>query len=82
MLELTLIQKIVIWVLPVLFAITVHEVAHGWMAGRLGDKTDAQSLWLRGIEKRRGFNTACVALAHKNARQAWAIMAREQALAV
>jgi Zn-dependent protease len=23
----------------VLFAITVHEVAHGWMAGRLGDKT-------------------------------------------
>lgn len=39
MLELTLIQKIVIWVLPVLFAITVHEVAHGWMAGRLGDKT-------------------------------------------
>jgi len=39
MLELSLVQKIVIWVLPVLFAITVHEVAHGWMAGRLGDKT-------------------------------------------
>jgi transposase len=52
------------------------------VVSRLGDKTDAQSLWLRGIEKRRGFNTACVALAHKNARQAWAIMAREQALAV
>ncbi len=37
--EITLIQKIVAWVLPVLFAITVHETAHGWMALRLGDKT-------------------------------------------
>jgi transposase len=54
---------------------------HGARAvvSRLGDKTDAQSLWLRGILERRGFNTACVALAHKNARQAWAILAREQA---
>ena len=37
--ELTLIQKVVVWALPVLFAITVHEVAHGWMARRLGDPT-------------------------------------------
>ena len=37
--EITLIQKIVAWVLPVLFAITVHETAHGWRALRLGDKT-------------------------------------------
>jgi Zn-dependent protease len=37
--EITLIQKIVAWSLPVLFAITVHETAHGWMALRLGDKT-------------------------------------------
>jgi len=37
--ELTLIQKIAAWTLPVLFAITVHETAHGWMALRLGDKT-------------------------------------------
>lgn len=37
--EITLVQKIVAWVLPVLFAITVHEVAHGWVASRLGDKT-------------------------------------------
>ncbi|UCC56461.1 MAG: site-2 protease family protein [Gammaproteobacteria bacterium] len=37
--EITLVQKIVAWVLPVLFAITVHETAHGWMALRLGDKT-------------------------------------------
>ena len=39
MLDLTTIQKFAIWVLPVIFAITVHEVAHGWMAGKLGDKT-------------------------------------------
>ena len=37
--DLSLIQKIVVWVLPVLFGITVHEVAHGWIASRLGDKT-------------------------------------------
>ncbi|HSN24342.1 MAG TPA: site-2 protease family protein [Methylomicrobium sp.] len=37
--ELTLIQRIVVWVLPVIFAITVHEVAHGWMAKKCGDKT-------------------------------------------
>jgi transposase len=43
----------------------------------LGDKQDAQSRWLRGLLERRGFNIACVALAHKNARQAWAILARE-----
>lgn len=45
----------------------------------LGDKQDAQSRWLRGLLERRGFNIASVALAHKNARQAWAIMAGEQA---
>ena len=39
MFEVSLVQKIVSWVPPVLFAITVHEVAHGWIAARLGDKT-------------------------------------------
>nr|VFJ88041.1 MAG: Zn-dependent protease (includes SpoIVFB) [Candidatus Kentron sp. H]VFJ90010.1 MAG: Zn-dependent protease (includes SpoIVFB) [Candidatus Kentron sp. H]VFJ96385.1 MAG: Zn-dependent protease (includes SpoIVFB) [Candidatus Kentron sp. H] len=39
MAELNLIQKIIVWVFPVLFAITVHEVAHGWVAKRLGDPT-------------------------------------------
>lgn len=28
-----------VWVLPVLFAITLHEAAHGWVAWRLGDDT-------------------------------------------
>jgi len=35
--ELTLIQQITVWALPVLFAITLHEVAHGWVADKLGD---------------------------------------------
>ena len=34
-----MIQTIAIWALPVLFAITVHEVAHGWVAKKRGDKT-------------------------------------------
>jgi Zn-dependent protease len=33
------IQVLSILALPVLFAITVHEAAHGWMAKQLGDKT-------------------------------------------
>jgi Zn-dependent protease len=37
--ELTLIQRIVVWILPVIFAITVHEVAHGWVAKKFGDNT-------------------------------------------
>jgi Zn-dependent protease len=37
--NLSLIQTIAIWVLPVLFGITLHEVAHGWVASKLGDKT-------------------------------------------
>ena len=33
------VQTFAVWVLPVLFAITVHEVAHGWAAMKLGDPT-------------------------------------------
>lgn len=36
---LGVIQKILIWALPVLFAIVFHEVAHGWVALKFGDKT-------------------------------------------
>jgi Zn-dependent protease len=39
MLDLSLVQKIAVWIVPVLLAITVHEVAHGWVASLLGDKT-------------------------------------------
>ncbi|HEX7047202.1 MAG TPA: site-2 protease family protein [Gammaproteobacteria bacterium] len=39
MFELSLLQQIAIWAIPVLFAITVHEVSHGWVARRFGDRT-------------------------------------------
>lgn len=37
--DLTVIQKIVIYALPVIFAITVHEAAHGYAARYFGDMT-------------------------------------------
>lgn len=39
MIEMTLIQKIAIYALPLLFAITVHEAAHGYAARHFGDRT-------------------------------------------
>ena len=33
------IQTLIIWAIPVLFAITVHETAHGWTASQFGDHT-------------------------------------------
>ena len=33
------IQKIAVWAIPVLIAVVFHEVAHGWVANRLGDPT-------------------------------------------
>lgn len=36
------IRQIAIWALPVLVAIVFHEVAHGWVAYRLGDPTAAR----------------------------------------
>jgi Zn-dependent protease len=37
--ELNLIQKIAVYALPVIFAITVHEAAHGYAAKHFGDLT-------------------------------------------
>jgi Zn-dependent protease len=34
-------QTLAVWALPVLFAVTLHEVAHGWAARALGDSTAA-----------------------------------------
>lgn len=42
--ELNLIQKIAIWAIPVIFAITLHEAAHGYVAKYFGDK----SAWMLG----------------------------------
>jgi Zn-dependent protease len=41
--DFTLVQQISVWIIPVLFAITLHEVAHGYVASLLGDTT-AKSL--------------------------------------
>jgi len=38
-----ILEAITIWALPVIFAITLHEAAHGWVASKLGDPT-ARSL--------------------------------------
>jgi Zn-dependent protease len=37
--ELTVIQQIAVWIVPVLFAITFHEAAHGFASYHLGDST-------------------------------------------
>lgn len=37
--ELSLVQKIVIYAIPVIFAITVHEASHGYVAKYFGDMT-------------------------------------------
>ena len=42
---------------------------------RCKHKTDQKSRWLQRLIERRGFNRACVALANKNARTLWALMA-------
>jgi len=37
--NLNIVQQLAIFILPLVFAITVHEAAHGWVASRLGDQT-------------------------------------------
>ena len=37
-----ILQLLSVWALPLLFAITLHEVAHGWTARHFGDMTAAQ----------------------------------------
>ena len=36
---LVIIVNIILYAIPILFAITLHEVAHGWAALKLGDPT-------------------------------------------
>ena len=40
-------------------------------------KLDTMSGWIRGLKERRGYNKACVAVANKNARILWALMAHD-----
>ena len=46
-----MLESLTIWVIPVLFAITVHEAAHGWVAWKRGDSTarDAGRLTLNPL---------------------------------
>lgn len=39
MLSLSTIQTASVWIIPVLFAITLHEAAHAWVANLCGDST-------------------------------------------
>ena len=45
---------------------------------RADNKEDARSRWVSQVKARRGVNRACVALANKNARILWALMAHEE----
>jgi Zn-dependent protease len=38
-----LLQKLILWTLPILIAVVLHELAHGYVAYRLGDPTAAQA---------------------------------------
>lgn len=40
--DLSLIQRIIVWIFPVIFAVTVHEYAHGFVAKYYGDNTAEQ----------------------------------------
>ena len=37
--ELNLISTLLVFAIPVIFAVTVHEAAHGWVANQCGDQT-------------------------------------------
>jgi transposase len=41
-------------------------------------KTDKRSMWLKQLKERRGMNRACVALANKNARIIWSLLAHNE----
>ena len=46
---------------------------------RLNEKMDRASAWLRSLMDRRGYRRAAVALAAKNARTIWAMLAKGEA---
>lgn len=45
---------------------------------KAGNKGDKRSRWIQEKQKTRGFNRTCVALANKNARIIWALLARRE----
>jgi transposase len=47
------------------------------VVNRAKSKTDPRSVWINNIVDRRGKNRACVALANKNVRVIWSLIAKE-----
>ena len=41
MVEQNMVYTVAVWLIPLVFAIVCHEVAHGWVARALGDQTAA-----------------------------------------
>jgi len=41
-------------------------------------KKDPRSSWINALRQWRGFNKTCVAIANKNVRIAWALLARDE----
>lgn len=39
MMELSLLQQIAVWAIPIILAVTLHEASHAWVAYKLGDPT-------------------------------------------
>ncbi len=62
--SLSIIQKILVMALPLVYAIVLHEVAHGWIANKLGDPTarDAGRLTLNPIPHIDLFGTVIMPL--------------------
>jgi len=48
----------------------------------VGSKKDNRSIWIKELSKRRGANRAAVAVANKNARIIWALLAKNEAYKV
>ena len=57
-------RTLAVWAVPVLFAVTVHEAAHGWAALRCGDPTarDAGRLTLNPLPHVHWFGTVALPL--------------------
>ena len=49
---------------------------------RAASLTDPLSRWALAVRERRGYHRACIAIAAKNARVAWALLAKEAAIAL
>jgi Zn-dependent protease len=75
-----LIQTVLIYALPVLFAITVHEAAHGYAARHFGDNT-AWGLGRVTLNPLKHIPDAAAAvLRHQRSRFVWLRQARAGAL--